>query len=402
MAQTTIFLDTFTGDSGLAISARSPETGSWAGVGDAHDVKLDGDGFAHRPGSSGELAPYLPLPEFYAPVGCDSVVLAVSFKIPSTPPNNWAASAWLTCVSVLDDLEYGLSTHIFDGGGGSGVIEIDVAGLYTVETLNFTITAGEEFTVVIRINAGESATHEVEVFGPAWSESIPIEGAAVDYLSLPIGAALEFNDNSQTRIGSFSIVANGEGEGPGQYTVDGASTTMYGQPRMTHAVAGAESTRYGAILAKYDVSARVAPQEPSTRSGTPLAWLLDVDAVGTIHGAYGACTTGAGIPRAGHPQIGEVHGASTTESGSPTSRVRVIPEAAHTTMAGQPGATARVSVEGVCGTKYGTPSGGASHAVSGSCLTKYGKPKVSFPNGCRVYGLNNGRRAGVPRAVEIA
>ena len=400
MAQTTIFLDTFTGASGIALSAHSPETGSWVGAEGTGDVKLDGSGFANVPGSFSEELPTLRLPFFEAQPESAAAVLSATFKVPSTPTYNWVGSLDLLFGVEWD---YGLLSRIYDYGSGSGAIEIDVQGAYYSETLEFPLTAGEEFTIVLTINAGASATHTVHASGPGWSESASMLGADEDCLALPFQASLSLNDASQVKLGSFSVALDGEVTQPEdeQYTVDGASTTMYGQPRMTHAVAGVGSTRYGAILAKYDVSARVAPQEPSTRSGTPLAWLLAVDAVGTIHGAYGACTTGAGIPRAGHPQIGEVHGASTTESGSPTSRVRVMPEAAHTTTAGHPGATARVSVEGVCGTKYGTPSVGASHAVSGSCLTKYGTPKVAFPNGYRVYGLNNGRRAGVPRAVEI-
>lgn len=400
MAQTIIFLDTFTGDSGVALSAHSPETGSWVGAAGADDVKLDGAGFAHLPGSFPEEAPTLRLPFFAAQPGAAAASLSATFKVPSTPSYNWVGSMDLL---FGEDWDYGLLSNIFDYGAGSGVIETAVQGAYYSETLEFPLTAGEEFTIVLTINAGASATHTVHVSGPGWSESASMVGVDEDCLALPFQAGLSLNDVSQVKLGNFSVAVDGEVTQPedAQYTVSGAYTTMYGQPRISHAVAGSDSTRYGAILAKYDVSARVATQEPSTRSGTPLAWLLAVDAVGTIHGAYGACTTGAGTPRAGHPQIGEVHGASTTESGSPTSRVRVMPEAAHTTMAGHPGATVRVFAGGVCGTKYGTPASNIAHAVSGSCLTKYGKPKVSFPDGHKVYGLNNGRRAGVPRAVEI-
>lgn len=185
--------------------------------------------------------------------------------------------------------------------------------------------------------------------------------------------------------------------------VDGVSTTQYGTPAAAAIAqpAGVSNTKYGAIVAAYDVSVTVVGVGPLSRGGTPLAWEASTQYVGTIHHVYGAHTTSYGTPSAGHPQLCDVPGVSNTSYGVPSAAVQVRPEPAHTTMAGYPSAAVIVSVAGVCGTKYGTPRSVFAHVVKGVCNTKYGRPRVAFPGGYMVYGLNNGRRAGVPRAAEI-
>lgn len=165
---------------------------------------------------------------------------------------------------------------------------------------------------------------------------------------------------------------------------------------------GASTTQYGAVWAKYDVSVSAAPSEPSTQGGTPLAWKISTEAVTTVHDAYGARTTGYGTPGAGHPHVCDVPGTSATGYGVPSAAAVSLPGSACTTLAGQPSVAPIASVKGVRGTQYGTPANIVAHIVAGACRTKYGKAKTAFPDAHMVFGLNNGRRAGVPRAVELA
>lgn len=167
-------------------------------------------------------------------------------------------------------------------------------------------------------------------------------------------------------------------------------------------VQGACTTQYGPVLAAYDVTVTVDSVEPSTRGGTPIAWELVTQLVGTVHHVYGACTTEYGEPSAGHPQIAEVAGVMLTNYGTPSAAASVTTLGACSTMVGQPSAAAAVSVMGACGTKYGVPSNVIAHIVLGVCNTKYGKVTAVRPSSHLVYSLNNGRRAGVPRAAEIA
>lgn len=186
--------------------------------------------------------------------------------------------------------------------------------------------------------------------------------------------------------------------------VQGSSLTQYG----THSAAavvvaeGASATQYGGVLASYDVSVSVDATLPSTRAGVPLAWHIESQAVTTVHDAYGSCLTGYGSPSAGHPQLGNVQGAALTGYGAIQTAVMAQPSSACTTASGIPSVAGIVSISGARATKYGTPSNVIAHIVSGVCRTRYGKAKVRFPDAHMVYGLNNGRRAGVPRAVELA
>lgn len=187
-------------------------------------------------------------------------------------------------------------------------------------------------------------------------------------------------------------------------SVVGVCTTQVGAPQIViaHAPEGAISTRFGAIAAAYDVSVDVPPPDLSTRCGTPLAWLLNVSGIATVHDAYGVCATGYGAVRASHPQLSDVQGVSVCAYGAPSAAALAQSAPASTTAAGTPSATAVASVAGVRGTQYGTPANVVAHIVTGVCRTKYGRPRAAFPDAHMVYGLNNGRRAGVPRAVEIA
>lgn len=184
----------------------------------------------------------------------------------------------------------------------------------------------------------------------------------------------------------------------------GVSNTAYDVPVAVAGVTpeGACTTQYGPVMAAYDVTVTVDSVEPSTRGGTPIAWELVTQLGGTVHHVYGACTTEYGEPSAGHPQIAEVAGVMLTNYGTPSSAASVTPLGVCATMVGEPSAAAAVSVIGACGTKYGVPSNVIAHIVLGVCNTKYGKVKAVRPSSHLVYSLNNGRRAGVPRAAEIA
>ena len=185
--------------------------------------------------------------------------------------------------------------------------------------------------------------------------------------------------------------------------VPGLPITQYGEVSAV-AIASPEAvavTQYGSVLARYDVSVSVDAVEPSTRAGVPLAWHIESQAVTTVHDAYGSCSTVYGTPSAGHPQLGDVTGASLTAYGSLTSAVIAQPAAASATAFGLPSAVAIASVPGVRWTKCGVPSNIVAHIVTGISRTKYGRVKAAFPDAHMVYGLNNGRRAGVPRAVEL-
>ncbi len=184
----------------------------------------------------------------------------------------------------------------------------------------------------------------------------------------------------------------------------GVSNTAYDVPVAVAGVTpeGACTTQYGPVLAAYDVTVTVDSVEPSTRGGTPIAWELVTQLVGTVHHVYGACTTEYGEPSAGHPQIAEVAGVMLTNYGTPSAAAGVTPLGVCSTMVGQPSAAAAVSVMGAYGTKYGVPSNVIAHIVLGVCNTKYGKVTAVRPSSHLVYSLNNGRRAGVPRAAEIA
>lgn len=184
----------------------------------------------------------------------------------------------------------------------------------------------------------------------------------------------------------------------------GVNNTAYGAPVAASGVTpeGACTTQYGPVLAAYDVTVTVDSVEPSTRGGTPIAWGLVTQIVGTVHHVNGACTTEYGEPSAGHPQIAEVAGVMLTNYGTPSAAASVTTLGVCSTMVGQPSAAAAVSVMGACGTKYGVPSNVIAHIVLGVCNTKYGKVTAVRPSSHLVYSLNNGRRAGVPRAAEIA
>lgn len=187
-------------------------------------------------------------------------------------------------------------------------------------------------------------------------------------------------------------------------SVVGVCTTQVGAPKIVtaHAPEGAISTRFGAIAAAYDVSVDVPPPDLSTRCGTPLAWLLNVSGIATVHDAYGTLATSVGTPFAVRQIVAALSGAAVTQFGGPSAVSVCRPESEATTMAGIPSSSAVSVLLGTSETKCGTPSNVIAHIVLGVCRTKSGKLRAAFPGAHMVYGLNNGRRAGVPRAVEIA
>lgn len=186
--------------------------------------------------------------------------------------------------------------------------------------------------------------------------------------------------------------------------VDGVSAARYGSISATVGVTpnSVAVIRYGYVIAAYDVAVAVDPTEPSSRGGVPVAWNLVTQIVGTVNTAYGSCTTMYGHPSAGHPQLADVPGALLTGYGSPSVAVRASPSGAYGLMHGHPSAVAAITVAGARGTMYGHPANIIGHIVAGARNTKYGKVTAIRPRSHMVYSLNNGRRAGVPRAAEIA
>ena len=179
------------------------------------------------------------------------------------------------------------------------------------------------------------------------------------------------------------------------------STGVPPAPGVSVDVLGVSTTRYGGIIAAYDVSVDVQPAEPSTRYGAPLAWTISQEVVGTIHHAYGGYSTQYGLPSAASPVGVIVQGACTTGYGSPAAAAVVAMVGGSSNQAGTPSASVIVRAKGVQGTQYGRPSLHKAHIVKGVQRTRYGRVVAARPNAHLVYGLNNGRRAGVPRAVEI-
>lgn len=186
--------------------------------------------------------------------------------------------------------------------------------------------------------------------------------------------------------------------------VNGVSVAQYGSIGATAGVIpnSVAVIRYGYVIAAYDVSVAVDPTESSSRGGVPVAWNLLTQIVGTVNTAYGSCTTKYGRPSSGHPQLADAPGSLLTGYGSPSIAAHASPSGAYGLMYGQPSAVAAITVAGARGTMYGHPANIIGHTVAGARNTKYGRVMAARPGSRMVYSLNNGRRAGVPRAAEIA
>lgn len=385
MAQTTLFLDTFTGPAG-PLSGHTPEVGGYGYA----DGNIDGSGGA-VPGGSGwvEVVGYPP-PAAPAPTtGKTYTALSRMMWDGGGEPNAGING------SNNDEIFVELSAD--STSARIGYISGD-ATEHTEASYSVTPNLSGPTTIIIVVGPDGS---EITVNGDLVASIAEFTATDLDISPVSVSAYTEFGV-----LDELSLIESSPDGGGVSVVVEGAMGTGYGTPAAaTGTIAaplGVCTTQYGPIIAAYDVTVHVDAVAPSARSGTPLAWKRTTETLGTVHDAYGACTSVAGTPAAGHPQIAGVQGVSLTSYGLPFASTLVTPLSSCTTMAGQPSAAAAVSVHGVCGTKYGKLSNIIAHIVSGVCLTKYGKPKVAFPNGYRVYGLNNGRRAGVPRAAEIA
>lgn len=162
------------------------------------------------------------------------------------------------------------------------------------------------------------------------------------------------------------------------------------------------SVGYGSIAAIYDRPADVVGAGPLTRGGTPLSWQITVITPATIHDAYGSCSTSYGQVASASPVSADAAGASETQYGYISSAPVCGVAGAALTQVGALSTKLTAMVSGAQGTKYGVPFLFTPHLSVGVSRTRYGRVTSGNPDACRVYGLNNGRRAGTPRAVEIA
>lgn len=282
-------------------------------------------------------------------------------------------------------------------GAAAGVAAMGVLALAgSASPLGASSAAAHVFTVAL-----SSAS---SMLGGAAAKA-GVQASGIGQTSSPLGAAIVRAVMGGRAIGSAPAVLGEAGaiaENPVTH-VQGSSLTQYGAHSAAAIIVadGVSTTQYGGVLARYDVSVSVDAALPSTRAGVAIAWHIEYQAVATVHDAYGPCLTGYGSPSAGHPQLGDVQGAALTGYGSAHAALIAQPVSVCTTVAGAPSLVGIASLPGVRTTKYGTPSNVIAHIVSGVCRTRYGKAKIRFPDAHMVYGLNNGRRAGVPRAVEL-
>lgn len=418
MAQTILFKDSFDGASGALIASRPAVVGSWESGG----FSLTGAGSATSPSGVAKSSVINPPPS--APG-----LLRISCEFSSDLSEG--GTFWVGLHG--DDYNLFANIGIFQSGSGLGAyvetsadfIETTVAQLGSSNTLvvefgnvgidvslngaatlssppESGLLGAPDFRVVVGCYTA-TTVFDVDLVADPEEDTTGTNATAT--AASPLGSA---KVHAAVSAASYARASSPLGLPSAKATVSvamplGVCTTQSGVPYAVAGVSpvGVSTTQYGAIIAAYDVTVNVAPTEPTTRYGVPLAWMVDTYLLGTIHGVSGSHTTEYGVPSAEPSVSVNVLGASTTAYGHPTAVAGASPEGVSTTSYGQPTARAIASVHGHHGTRYGTPSVPTVHDVAGASTTKYGKPTAIRPGAHLVYGCNNGRRAGVPSAREI-
>lgn len=442
MAQTVLFYDTFDGEAGTPLPARAPDVGLWGqydGSLAPHDIKLSGGGSIAPTGWVELTTQPLTKPSGVAfearrkiaGPGRARLVLATNsgfgtyaiaelysdgLCVLSTETGSVTAYPQGVIPGITLALKVEASGASMSVNGALVLSKSASAALLSSTTalLQVSVEDGAELEYVVLLSDPDGAWGE----GGGGSEiDVAVQGTINTQYGAPdAGSAFDVSGDCGTEYGALASSTN--------YGPDGVLAIRYGAPlayydavvivqgtcqfnsaepgaRIGVNVASPELARYGQVAASFDVCVSLHSDEPASRSGVPIAWHIEDQAVTTVHDAYGSCLTGYGSPSAGHPQLGNVQGVALTGYGSAHAALIAQPVSVCTTVAGAPSLVGIASLPGVRTTKYGTPSNVIAHIVSGVCRTKYGKAKVRFPDARMVYGLNNGRRAGVPRAVEM-
>lgn len=424
MAQTVLFYDTFDGEAGTPLPSRAPDVGLWGqydGSLPPQDITLSGGGsiaptgwveLTTQPLTKPSGVAFEAIRKIAGP-GRASLVLAINSDF-----GTYASAELYSDGLCMLSTETGSVTAYPQGVIPGITLALKVEASGTSMSVNGTPVLSKSTsaallsstTALLKVSVEDGAELEYVVLlsdpDGAWDEGgggSDIDVAVQGTINTQYGALA-----SSTNYGPDGVLAIRYGAPLAYYDavvlVQGTCQFNSAEPgaRLGVNVAPPELARYGQVAASFDVRVSLHSDEPASRSGVPLAWHIESQAVTTVHDAYGSCSTVYGTPSAGHPQLGDVTGASLTAYGSLTSAVIAQPAAVSTTAFGLPSAAAIASVPGVRGTKFGVPSNIVAHIVTGISRTKYGKVKAAFPDAHMVYGLNNGRRAGVPRAVEIA
>lgn len=443
MAQTVLFYDTFDGEAGTPLPSRAPDVGLWGqydGSMAPQDITLSGGGsiaptgwveLTTQPLTKPSGVAFEAIRKIAGP-GRASLVLAINSDF-----GTYAIADLYSDGLCMLSTETGSVTAYPQGVIPGITLALKVEASGTSMSVNGTPVLSKSTsaallsstTALLKVSVEDGAELEYVVLlsdpDGAWDEGgggsdidVAVQGTINTQYGAPnAGSAFYVSGDCGTEYGALASSTN--------YGPDGVLAIRYGahlayydavvlvqgtcqfnsaEPgaRLGVNVASPELARYGQVAASFDVRVSLHSDEPSSRSGVPLAWHIESQVVTTVHDAYGSCSTVYGTPSAEHPQLGDVTGASLTAYGSLTSAVIAQPAAVSATAFGLPSAAAIASVPGVRGTKFGVPSNIVAHIVTGISRTKYGKVKAAFPDAHMVYGLNNGRRAGVPRAVEIA
>lgn len=442
MAQTVLFYDTFDGEAGTPLPARAPDVGLWGqydGSLAPHDIKLSGGGSIAPTGWVELTTQPLTKPSGVAfearrkiaGPGRARLVLATNsgfgtyaiaelysdgLCVLSTETGSVTAYPQGVIPGITLALKVEASGASMSVNGTPVLSKSASAALLSSTTalLQVSVEDGAELEYVVLLSDPDGAWDE----GGGGSEiDVAVQGTINTQYGAPYaGSAFDVSGDCGTEYGALASSTN--------YGPDGVLAIRYGAPlayydavvlvqgtcqfnsaepgaRLGVNVASPELARYGQVAASFDVCVSLHSDEPASRSGVPIAWNVETQALSTVHDAYGTAATVCGLPSAGPSILTAVGGTLVSKYGAPACATLVRPDSFVASNAGQPFSAAIASIRGELGAKYGTPVNTIAHIVAGVCRTKCGKAKVAFPDARMVYGLNNGRRAGVPRAVEM-